>query len=252
MGIKDQKLVVYTCLTGDYEQPVKMHELEENINYICFSDKESSAAEGWEYRKIEGLDHLDDKDKNRYLKMSPHKILGDFDISIYIDCNIKIINKLSDIFKGVKKSSDSIFMYDHPFRKCTYRELEIAVSEGLTTFTKARRQFRRYKKSDFPIDFGLFEANIIIRKHDINSQKLMDFWWSEYMNSSKRDQTSLMFASYQTGIRIHSLGQCNLREGGVHFHLDLSSRIRNMNSKTVNILMRILNQAFILFGGSLK
>ena len=70
MGIKDQKLVVYTCLTGDYEQPVKMHELEENINYICFSDKESSAAEGWEYRKIEGLDHLDDKDKNRYLKMN--------------------------------------------------------------------------------------------------------------------------------------------------------------------------------------
>ena len=34
MGIKDQKLVVYTCLTGDYEQPVKMHELEENINSV--------------------------------------------------------------------------------------------------------------------------------------------------------------------------------------------------------------------------
>ena len=252
MGIEDQKLVVYTCLTGDYEKPVRSHVIEDGVKYVCFSDNKVSVADGWEFRKIEGLDHLDNKDKNRYIKMNPHKFLKDFDISIYIDSNIRIINELASIFSRVKKNSDSIFMYEHPFRTCTYKELQIAVSEGLTAFSKAKKQYKRYKGLNFPENFGLFEANIIIRKHDRTSQKLMDFWWNEYKNSTKRDQTSLMFASHQTGININSLGQCNLRDGGDYFYLDLSGRIRNLKSKVKNVIVRTLNFFITTFGGSLK
>jgi hypothetical protein len=252
MDIKDQKLVVYTCLTGNYEKPAQNHVTDDNVKYVYFSDKKTSVADGWELKIIEGLEHLDDKDKNRYIKMNPHKFLKEFDMSIYIDCNIKIINKLTNIFSKAKQDSESIFMYEHPFTNCTYKELEIIVNKGLASFSEAKKQYMRYKSLSFPINFGLFEANIIIRKHDNDTQRLMEAWWSEYNNSTKRDQTSLMFASFQTGISICNLGKCNLREGGDYFYLDLSKRKRNLKPKIKNKVVKILNYIFSIFGASLK
>ena len=55
MDIKDQKLVVYTCLTGNYEKPAQNHVTDDNVKYVYFSDKKTSVADGWELKIIEGL-----------------------------------------------------------------------------------------------------------------------------------------------------------------------------------------------------
>ena len=248
-----KEFAVYTCLTGDYEKnPVKKHILEDDIKYICFSDNEASVPDGWEFRSIDNLNHLTNKDKNRYIKLHPHEFLKDFNVSIYIDSNIQVINKLSDFFFYIKEHPDSIFMYEHPFRKCTYKEIEIVVKQGLASFFKAKKQCQRYRDSSFPSNFGLFEANIIIRKHDKNTYKLMKYWWSEYQNSSKRDQTSLPFSSYQTDVKIHSLGPCNLRNGGEYFYLDFSRSVRRLDIIVKNFAIRFYNNTLFLIGLSLK
>ena len=57
MDIEGQKLVVYTCLTGNYEKPVQNHVIDDNVKYVYFSDKKTSVAEGCELKVIKGLEH---------------------------------------------------------------------------------------------------------------------------------------------------------------------------------------------------
>ena len=45
---------------------------------------------------IIGLGHLNNKDKNRFIKMNPTKFLPEHEISIYIDGNIEIIGNFDE------------------------------------------------------------------------------------------------------------------------------------------------------------
>lgn len=247
MALKSKDFLVYTCITGAYEKKNYDHVLDPDIRYVCFTDDEAYVPKGWEFRPIKGLEHLNYKDQNRYIKMHPHLFFPNLKISIYLDYNIQIIKKLRKLFLKIKGLEGTIFMYEHPFRDCSYKEIKKVVSLGLITFNNGKKQYKKYKDMNFPQNLGLFEANIIIRKHKKEAATLMEYWWKEYNNSSKRDQTSLVFSSYQTGIKIKSLGQCNLREGGDYFHLNLSKQSRTFKHKFKSIICRLFNAFLIKF-----
>ena len=60
MALSTKEFVVYTCLKGVYEKPVKKNHLEENIQYICFSGNEASVSDVWEFRSTDDLHLLND------------------------------------------------------------------------------------------------------------------------------------------------------------------------------------------------
>ena len=227
MALEDKELVVYTCITGNYEECLTYSYLEEGVSYVCFSDNESNVPVGWTYMPIKGLDHLDNKDKNRYIKMHPSKFLPNHKLSIYIDFNIDVIGRISNLISSINSSDNYIFMYQHPFRDCIYAEARSVIKQGLTSFFATKKQIKSYQQINLPKAYGLFEANIIIRKDTLGTSKLMESWWEEYKIGSRRDQIALMAASFKTGIQIKSLGECYLREGsGGFFFLDTSKRKR--------------------------
>ena len=40
MALEDKELIVYTCITGNYEECLTHSCLEEGHSYLCFSDNE--------------------------------------------------------------------------------------------------------------------------------------------------------------------------------------------------------------------
>ena len=48
-------------------------------------------------------------------------------------------------------------------------------------------------------------------------------------------------SGYEKPVKIHSLGQCNLCEGGEYFYLDLFERIKNSEVNIKNLIFRIYN-----------
>ena len=64
----------------------------------------------------------------------------------------------------------------------------------------ADKQMNRYKSEGFPVNYGLVQTNVMIRRHnDQYSKDLMEKWWSELKDYSHRDQLSFNYALWKTG-----------------------------------------------------
>ena len=67
-----------------------------------------------------------------------------------------------------------------------------------------QKQVERYKKEGFPINFGLAETSVVIRKHnDPSCIKLDEDWWLEMKHGSRRDQLSLNYVEWKNNTKIH-------------------------------------------------
>lgn len=86
----------------------------------------------------------------------------------------------------------------HPVRNCIYQELMACVKLKKETKEKAKTIYKFYIKEKFPENQGLYETNIIIRKHN-NSEciKLMEMWTRELKKGSHRDQLSLNYCIWK-------------------------------------------------------
>ena len=254
MDIDSNEIIVYTCLTGDYEIPIPQSNFENEVSYLFFTDNKNLVPTGWKFMPIEGLDDLTNKDKNRFIKIKPEKFLPNHKVSIYIDSNIEIKKNISSLIKSLDFKKNSIFMYEHFSRDCIYKEAEAVVSQGLVSFFDTKKQIARYKEEKLPSNFGLFEANVIIRSNVAEQLELMEFWWKEYFSGSKRDQISLIYSSYKKNIPIKSIGVAKIKRNKQkdlivdkdYFVLDVSKRVRKEGvlKYTYILLNRILLMVF--------
>jgi hypothetical protein len=214
------KRVVYTCITKNYDK-LSLIKPTGNFDFICFVDSETLAKNcdllkdvtDIEFRKV----HLSDSPQeiNRILKIRPHEFIGDYDESIYIDGNIRIKNDPFLLSAHIPEDK-SVALYDQPHRDCAFQEIDELVRVGIAKSTDAKMLKSSIRTLGLPDNYGLFEANIIFRRHnDIECRFLMDIWWSLWENASlKRDQPLLAFANFLTNKSIiHSLGYSNLLSG---------------------------------------
>jgi hypothetical protein len=171
--------------------------------------------------------------------MHPHELFSDYEISIYIDGNIKLISSPREIaFRAM--SVASLSLYQHFSRSCVYSEAEVCAALGHEWFWRVNRQMRRYRRENYPADNGLYEANVIIRRHnDLQIINLMKLWWYEYLHGIKRDQISLPFLLWKTSTVVYSLGPSDHRNEKKIFSLGpihqrkLSTRLRGFVNRNI-------------------
>ena len=99
------KRVIYTCITGGYDKLRQPEVLDGDFDYICFTDAVGRSEEGvWQIRPIPYS--CDDPTRlSRYVKLLPHKVLGEYDESLWIDANIAI--RGNGIYDAVRRASSS-------------------------------------------------------------------------------------------------------------------------------------------------
>lgn len=202
----NSKIAIYTCIVGDYD---KIHEpsyVNENIDYYIFTDQDVPENSAWTKIDITSLHEygkLTPIVLNRMIKISPHHFLPDYDYTVYVDGNIKII---ADLMPIVCNMGDAIIgMHTHAIRDCIFLE-----KNGIMLLKKAdlnlmRMQLESYKEDGFPAHFGLFQNSILIRKNCDQCRRLMDMWWREYQKYPTRDQLSLPYVMWKSGIDIASI-----------------------------------------------
>lgn len=191
------KLVIYTCLTGEYDNLKQPLVIDTTFDYICFSNNINKEFIGvWKIKKLP-FPELDNTRLSRTAKILPHKVLENYDYSLYIDANIQILT--TELYQKIKAQISKgalIAQVPHttPPIDCIYDEIPFCIMCGSSKFLPAYKQFLHLKKEGFPEHYGLFENNIIFRKHnDISVIRISEEWWNEYEQYSKRDQFSLMY-----------------------------------------------------------
>lgn len=197
------RIVVYTVIFGKYDKVSQPQYTDSKTDYYIVTDMDLPDGGIWKkcnprlYTELSGLSQ---QEKSRFFKMHPELLFKDYDYSIYIDGNITIRQDLTPIIAAMENKGKIFCLHRHSARDCIYEEGKAVYALGRAGFREVSRQLSRYRKEGMPRHFGLFENNVIARKHNEKACiKIMDTWWNEYHNGCKRDQLSFMYALWKNG-----------------------------------------------------
>lgn len=203
---KEPKIVVYTCITGGYDNLMEPVVINPGVDYICFADNPGMKSKNWKIVPIpEELKGLSEVKQQRGVKILAHRYLSDYDISVWVDGAVQVRGNVKEYLKSLDFNNFSVFIPEHPVRKCIYTEKDACIKakkikgEGIEL---AEKQMKRYREENFPSNYGLVQTNVMVRRHnDPYSKELMEKWWEELKNYSHRDQLSFNYALWKVGDR---------------------------------------------------
>lgn len=251
IGVNENRLCIYTCIINGYDELTDVSGIDD-ADFICFTDNMLIEPNGWTLRKIPStLLKYPSAKYQRFIKMLPHIFLPKrYTESLYIDGNIQIVTP--DLVKNFRRDypfdiENYIYINKHPQRTCLYEEAEACKKQNKDDPIVIDSQVARYKKEKFPKNFGLFENNILYRKHTNESCiELMTMWANELRDGSKRDQLSLTYCQWKLGAKISVLHE-NLRDLSAesNFHIIPHSLIDGVTIGMCNYNTRAVTNACV-------
>ena len=197
---KENKYVVYTVLTGNYEL---LNEQEvpnrSSIDFICFTDNPELSSKSWQIVLINSVG-LDPVRESRRIKILAHEFLNEYQASLYIDNTVRLKVDPVDIFNDYLKGD--FVCLNHPWRNCIYDEAEVVIAMSADNELRVREQMDNYRNADYPEQAGLIAGTFLLRRH--NSPvviQAMKNWYYHVLRFSQRDQLSFNFIAWQAGFR---------------------------------------------------
>lgn len=218
---KEVRSVVYTCLTGGYDSLKEHRYVDDDWDYVCFTDNKELLAQKkcgiWEIRPLAYVG-ADSTRSSRYHKINPHKLFPDYEQSIWCDGNVCICSPY--LFRQIRRRKKSLLVPVHFVRNCIYEEFAEVEKLGYETVDVLRKQRELIEQSGFPEHFGLAETNVLYRRHnEPEIIKLMENWWYFIANYSKRDQLSFSYVLWKKGYKIKDFFIKNARRPSKDFAL---------------------------------
>lgn len=198
----DVKFVVYTVSTGRYDEIKEPIYTDEKIDYFIFTDQAVPAGSIWKKVAIpdwlkSGMNSLA---QARYLKTHPHEFFQEYDYSMFIDGNVRISCDIMPLLYSMLAKDKIMAIHKHQVRNCVYDEAKAIYAAGKASIHELRAQVNHFRTCGFPANFGLFETNIVIRKHNVEKcVNVMNTWWEEMEKYTKRDQMSFTYALWRNG-----------------------------------------------------
>ena len=217
-----KKGVIYTCITGGYDELFDHTYIDPRWEYICFTDDLTLNNKDnflWQIKPL-FFDELDQIRNQRWHKLHPHILFPKYQRSVWIDANINILKKdiFEDIDRAINKKS-KMSMPPHPVRNCIYDEFLACIEYGKDNNNVLVQQLQIIKEDAFPKRQGLYESCIIYREHhDKQVISVMNDWWWFIKNYSRRDQLSLTYVLWKRKINLDRLSNISYRyKNGIEF-----------------------------------
>jgi 2-polyprenyl-3-methyl-5-hydroxy-6-metoxy-1,4-benzoquinol methylase len=188
--LSSAKAVLYTAIFGDYDEAPAVAEPDPELRYVLFSDKPIAAPSPWELRIVPRI-FADPQRDARRLKLLPHLLFPEHEISAWLDANCAPKGLTAARILELLDKAD-IAASAHEDRRCLYDEAAVVLAAGgYDSPARVTRQMGRYRALGMPEGFGLHATMFMLRRH--NSPSCIRFahsWWSEVSAYSKRDQLS--------------------------------------------------------------
>jgi GT2 family glycosyltransferase len=174
------KIAYYTCVTTDnYDTPEPLPDYPQITPHYY---------------------HVDTVKKQRLMKIQAcSQFKYDYEYSIWCDGNITPIGNPAPLLQRFLNGVDIAF-FPHPSRVCVYQEARAVKAMKLDENECVNEQMGRYTKEGMPVAFGLPETGVILRRHTPAVQAFEELWAAELMRGSHRDQLSVSYALWKTGL----------------------------------------------------
>ncbi len=191
------KVVVFTCITDNYDDLKKPRHVVGGWDYLAFVDSEfdQGSVGIWNICQIPipPGNQLDPIKLARWIKiMGPQLLLKEYDLTIWVDGKLEIVGDLTQLL------SQSEFAFEfgiaqHRDYRCVYTEFEAVKRLRKDTNVERLDQMKQslYELKGHPHDFGLWDTCFMVRKKCQQMDIMMNDWWRLVENHSHRDQLSL-------------------------------------------------------------
>ena len=198
-----EKIIVYTCITGDYDVLLQPYLPAEGFEFICFVKKGTKRQEhigAWRIEEIP-FDWEDNTLLARSQKLNPHTALPEgSEWSLWIDGNIRLVD--GSIYERCRELQAADVKYAgirHPYSDCVYEEAVKCLRNRRESLCKLLKIVHFLRKNNVPEHAGLMETNMIFRKHCDEAVIEFDRWWWECLvKLSNRDQLTHTFCLRDT------------------------------------------------------
>ena len=239
------KLVVYTALFGEYDDLIEPKDNFPGCDFVCFTDQKNLSSKIW------NIQYIESKNKsaillNRHYKMMPHIHFKEYQYSMYIDGNVRLLSSplpLVDKYLSTHKIASPA----HEHRSCIYREAEECIRRGKASKFDVESQMNFYRGDGFPQNYGLREMNVILREHnDGDVVGVMEEWWKQFNCWSKRDQLSFFYAVWKNSITIGELSETTRNVNKyffleVHKCLPVTKKVKRRVKRFIYSFLNIIN-----------
>ncbi len=217
------KNVIYTSMFGYKDNDdYFLHNPTCNLNgwdLVCFTDNSNIKSDFWDVRLVTRY-YTDGARDNRLYKILPHRHFKDYDVSVCIDADVLISKDINSLVEE-HLSNHNLAVLDHSIcgmsttgnlnrRNCIYQESDFIKWLGDNHPRKKYKddmniinnQMKKYSDDGYPKNNGLARTTIIFRKHNEKDViKTMEYWWSEFMYNSRRDQLSFPYSAWKTNLK---------------------------------------------------
>lgn len=200
----NRPIIVYTCVSKNYERELMPVEPSDDLLFVAFSDDPKNLhAPGWDVRAIESPKRLTSgHDINRFHKFFPHRLFPDHRWSIYIDGNLRYHGDFVELVRRMEGSGAAAGGFWQPHGRTLAEEAD---ANRIQRFDKrdlaiVEEQLRVYAEAGVEGSRKIPTNHIMIRDHQAAGHaQAMSIWWSQLFEFTKRDQMSLIFALDQAG-----------------------------------------------------
>jgi hypothetical protein len=193
---------VYTSVTGGYErlseQPLARRS---GIPFICLSDDPKLTSSTWTVRRFRppfGADHVRNQ---RAAKLLPHRVLPDFDVSLYIDNSVLLRVPPERLFETFDLAA-GLCLPQHGTHATLLDEFLAVACDGLDDFDRISEQLGHYARvAPKVLERRPYWNAILMRDHRVGKVRAaMELWFAHVLRYSRRDQLSAPFAFARVGL----------------------------------------------------
>ncbi|MBL4613318.1 MAG: DUF616 domain-containing protein [Magnetovibrio sp.] len=201
------KRVIYTVIVNGYDRLIEP-EAYPGWDFICFTDgkriglRAKLGLSKWQVRQLPSED-MDSFRHSRLPKILPHRYLADYDYSVYIDGNARLL--CDPAVQLETMGWPALAIAQHPYRGTVFEEIEECIRQGKAPRDLLQAQRDAYRADGLPEDTTLLENNFLLRRHNHPQViELMQAWWEQMNTHSHRDQLSLPYVAWKQNYTIHT------------------------------------------------
>ena len=203
MNKQPEKYAIYTAMVGGYDEIMQPVVIDDRFDYILFSNDIKEDRVGvWQVRPI-AYTNPDNTRICRYVKTHPEELLPGYDVSVWMDSNIRIMT--SAVYERIVELYESgsvIASMNHPLRDCIYDEAFEVMYIRYERKKVVVDWCHKLRKENYPEHNGLYETGVMFRKHNtslISETNVM--WWDCIEKYSKRDQLSFNYVLWKLEVK---------------------------------------------------
>lgn len=177
-------VVVFTASYGNSGALTDPRECSPGVQYICFTDNPRLKSNVWSFRIC--APSPNPLMQTKVCKILAHESL-DCDASLWIDKGVEL-QSLEQTFQYL---SSNVALRRHQRRNCIFDEAIHCKAVRRGDPNLIDRSIHRYMNEAHPRDYGLWDTDVVLRRHNESTKAFNLEWWQEVFTGTPQDQISL-------------------------------------------------------------